>query len=200
MSRPEVNAALTALPGLPRDSDGPVFAEPWHAQAFAMAVELNARDIFTWSEWAETLGAEIANMGADASGENAYFSAWLKALEEPGRPCIYGLDSCIQAIPLSRFRLSNPDRARGQLSFLNRLAAAPARPDEPGSTARPEQQRRACPGRQELNSTHRNHHPANRYACSHRYRVPVVVPHPVATALGRAYGELGQRAVGGEAR
>ena len=85
MSRPEVDAtvaaALTALPGLPRDSDGPVFAEPWHAQAFAMTVELNARGVFTWSEWADILGAEIAAMGTDASGEDAYYSAWLKALE-----------------------------------------------------------------------------------------------------------------------
>ncbi|MEJ8573885.1 nitrile hydratase accessory protein [Microbaculum marinum] len=81
MTRPEVDEALAALPGLPRDADGPVFAEPWHAQAFALAVALNSRGIFTWSEWAETLGAEIAAMGPGASGDEDYYSAWLKALE-----------------------------------------------------------------------------------------------------------------------
>ena len=29
------------LPALPRDHEGPVFAEPWQAQAFAMAVRLH---------------------------------------------------------------------------------------------------------------------------------------------------------------
>lgn len=81
MNRPEIAAALAELPALPRDADGPVFAEPWHAQAFAMAVELNARGVFAWSEWAETLGAEITRTGPDATGDDAYYSAWLKALE-----------------------------------------------------------------------------------------------------------------------
>lgn len=76
-----VHSALAALPDLPRDEDGPVFAEPWHAQAFAMTVSLNARGVFTWSEWAETLGAEIAAAGDAATGEEAYYSAWLSALE-----------------------------------------------------------------------------------------------------------------------
>ena len=44
---------------LPKDGDGPVFAEPWEAQAFAMAVKLNEAGVFTWGEWAETLGAEL---------------------------------------------------------------------------------------------------------------------------------------------
>ena len=43
--------------GLPKDADGPVFAEPWEAQAFAMAVKLNEAGVFQWSEWADTLGA-----------------------------------------------------------------------------------------------------------------------------------------------
>ncbi len=76
-----VGAALAALPDLPRDADGPVFAEPWHAQAFAMTVSLNARGVFTWTEWAETLGAEIAAAGEAATGEDAYYTAWLAALE-----------------------------------------------------------------------------------------------------------------------
>jgi nitrile hydratase accessory protein len=62
--------------GLPADSDGPVFAAPWEAQAFAMAVKLGEAGIFQWSEWAETLGAELR-----AHPERPYYESWLAALE-----------------------------------------------------------------------------------------------------------------------
>ncbi|MBV9968344.1 MAG: nitrile hydratase accessory protein, partial [Xanthobacteraceae bacterium] len=39
---------LDALPRLPREEDGPVFAEPWQAQAFALAVKLSEQSYFTW--------------------------------------------------------------------------------------------------------------------------------------------------------
>jgi hypothetical protein len=55
------NAAT--LPGLPSDETGPVFAEPWQAQAFALAVQLSDAGYFTWTEWAETLGAELRAAG-----------------------------------------------------------------------------------------------------------------------------------------
>lgn len=58
---------LENLPQIPRKGDTPVFREPWEARAFAMAVKLNERGLFTWSEWAETLGAEIKS--AQASGD-----------------------------------------------------------------------------------------------------------------------------------
>ena len=61
---------------LPKDADGPVFAEPWEAQAFAMAVKLNEAGVFHWSEWAETLGAELK-----AHPERPYYESWLAALE-----------------------------------------------------------------------------------------------------------------------
>ena len=51
--------AMNAVRGIPRDRDGPVFREPWEAQAFAMAVTLQVRGLFTWSEWAAALGEEI---------------------------------------------------------------------------------------------------------------------------------------------
>ena len=38
---------LSALPRLPRDEGGPVFAEPWQATAFALAVQLSAEGHFT---------------------------------------------------------------------------------------------------------------------------------------------------------
>ncbi len=74
---------VPAVPGLPRDDDGPVFREPWEAQAFAMAVRLHERGHFTWKEWTERLAAEIA--AARERGEvddgTRYYHYWLAALE-----------------------------------------------------------------------------------------------------------------------
>jgi len=55
----EFGAACNELPALPRDRDGPVFNEPWEAQAFALAVRLSEAGCFTWAEWAMTLSQEI---------------------------------------------------------------------------------------------------------------------------------------------
>jgi nitrile hydratase accessory protein len=61
--------------------DAPPFDEPWQAQVFAMAISLSERGLFTWSEWARALGAEIAS-GPEEAGNEAYFQAWLRALEK----------------------------------------------------------------------------------------------------------------------
>src|SRR5690606_8020689 len=61
--------------------DGAVFRDPWHAQAFAMAVSLHEAGYFTWSEWAEMLGSEIRRTGDEEDPEDAYYAAWLTALE-----------------------------------------------------------------------------------------------------------------------
>jgi nitrile hydratase accessory protein len=74
-------ARLEALPALPRDADGPVFAAPWEAQAFALAVSLSERGLFTWPEWAAALGEEIAGAGERGEGEGGYYRLWLRALE-----------------------------------------------------------------------------------------------------------------------
>ncbi len=76
-------AALDAVPSIPRDDDGPVFSAPWEAQAFALAVELHAKGVFTWPEWAEALGAEIARARAagDPDTGETYYHHWLAALE-----------------------------------------------------------------------------------------------------------------------
>ena len=60
--------------------DAPVFAEPWQAQAFALAVALNERGLFTWSEWADELSRQVARPGAAADGGD-YYQHWLAALE-----------------------------------------------------------------------------------------------------------------------
>lgn len=74
---------LPLSPGMPRDADGPVFGAPWEAQAFAMTLALHERGLFTWSEWAETLAAQIA--AAQAAGDpdtgETYYRHWLAALE-----------------------------------------------------------------------------------------------------------------------
>ena len=59
-SEPKPDAErLDALPRLPRDEGGPVFAEPWQAQAFALAVKLSEQGHFTWKEWAAALAEEL---------------------------------------------------------------------------------------------------------------------------------------------
>ena len=74
---------LSELPPLPRDEGGPVFAEPWQAQAFALAVRLSEQGYFTWKEWAATLADELK--GAADRGEpddgTRYYEHWLAALE-----------------------------------------------------------------------------------------------------------------------
>ena len=76
-------AATRAVPGIPRDTDGPVFREPWEAQAFAMALALHARGLFTWNEWAATLADEIkrAQASGDPDSGETYYRHWLATLE-----------------------------------------------------------------------------------------------------------------------
>jgi nitrile hydratase accessory protein len=75
--------ALNVLPGQPHDTDGPVFAEAWEAQAFAMTLSLHARGAFTWKEWAATLAEEIkrAQAAGDPDLGTTYYHHWLAALE-----------------------------------------------------------------------------------------------------------------------
>jgi len=75
---------INTLPRLPREKDGPVFAEPWEAQAFALAVKLSEQGHFTWSEWARALGDELkaaADRGEPDDGSH-YYEHWLAALEQ----------------------------------------------------------------------------------------------------------------------
>ena len=76
-------ARLSDLPRLPRDEGGPVFAEPWQAQAFALAVKLSEQGHFTWKEWAAGLAEELqaaAKRGEPDDGSR-YYEHWLAALE-----------------------------------------------------------------------------------------------------------------------
>ena len=71
------------LPALPRDAGGPVFAEPWQAHAFALAVRLSEAGCFSWAEWATVLAEEIraAQARGDPDLGQTYYHHWLQALE-----------------------------------------------------------------------------------------------------------------------
>ena len=74
---------LSRIPRRPGDAETPVFREPWEAQAFAMALQLHERGVFTWAEWADTLAAQIttAQTQGDADLGDTYYQHWLSALE-----------------------------------------------------------------------------------------------------------------------
>ncbi|OUS08741.1 nitrile hydratase accessory protein [Rhodobacterales bacterium 52_120_T64] len=80
LSKTENNLARK-LPEIPIDDDGPVFAEPWQAQAFAMTLKLHEKGAFTWPEWADALGGELKAAGEHDSVDN-YYLHWLRALEK----------------------------------------------------------------------------------------------------------------------
>ncbi|SVA78876.1 uncharacterized protein METZ01_LOCUS131730, partial [marine metagenome] len=60
-----------------------VFAAPWQAQAFALAVKLSEQGHFTWKEWASALADELS--AAEKRGEpddgSHYYNHWVAALE-----------------------------------------------------------------------------------------------------------------------
>lgn len=74
---------LPDLPGLPHDADGPVFAAPWQAQAFAMTLALHERGLFNWGEWAQALSQAIAQAQGQGDPDlgDTYYHHWLHALE-----------------------------------------------------------------------------------------------------------------------
>ena len=75
--------ATDAVPGIPRDAQGPVFREPWEAKAFALALGLHGRGLFTWNEWAAALADEIrkAQDAGDPDTGDTYYRHWLATLE-----------------------------------------------------------------------------------------------------------------------
>lgn len=82
-SRKSAAERIAELPPLPRDEGGPVFAEPWQAQAFALAVKLSEQGHFTWKEWAAALANELnaATSRGEPDDGSHYYDHWLAALE-----------------------------------------------------------------------------------------------------------------------
>ena len=75
---------INALPLQPHDDEGPVFSEPWEAQAFALVIALNQGGLFSWQEWAAILSEEIsrAQKQGDLDLGDTYYQHWLRALEK----------------------------------------------------------------------------------------------------------------------
>jgi nitrile hydratase accessory protein len=75
--------ATQSVRSIPQNAEGPVFREPWEAQAFALALSLNAQGLFTWREWAKILGEEIkkAQAAGDPDTGETYYHHWLATLE-----------------------------------------------------------------------------------------------------------------------
>ena len=77
----------TAFPDLLHDSgkdeQQQVFAEPWEAHAFAIAVKLSEKGLFKWSDWTNALAEEIKEAKDQGQPDfgNTYYQFWLSALE-----------------------------------------------------------------------------------------------------------------------
>jgi nitrile hydratase accessory protein len=85
-------AGTATAPGSANTAEA-VFAEPWEARAFALAVTLSGGERFAWDDFRDLLIAEIA--AGDAAATNAaparlpddtaaapYYERWLAALEK----------------------------------------------------------------------------------------------------------------------
>lgn len=74
---------LNAIDSIPRNESGPIFNEPWEAEAFAMTLALYEKGVFTWPEWAAVLSEEInrAQTEGDPDLGDTYYRHWLSALE-----------------------------------------------------------------------------------------------------------------------
>jgi nitrile hydratase accessory protein len=96
-----INQAIAAVPGIPRGTEGPVFREPWEAEAFAMTVALHERGLFAWSEWTAVLADEIkrAQAKGDPDTGETYYRHWLAALER-----IVAEKGVTDAAALARYR------------------------------------------------------------------------------------------------
>lgn len=66
------------------DAPNPNFAEPWHAEVFALTVALNEAGHFEWRDWATRFGATLRRHGLarELDGGEDYFAAWLETLEQ----------------------------------------------------------------------------------------------------------------------
>ncbi len=82
----DLQACFPELQSLPRDEAGPVFAEPWQAQAFALAVRLRNRATSPGRSGPTTLAAELADAAerGEADDGSEYYIHWLAALEKLG--------------------------------------------------------------------------------------------------------------------
>jgi nitrile hydratase accessory protein len=99
-------ADVADAPDIPRDADGPVFAEPWQARAFAIVVKLCGDGHYSWDDFRDRLTAEIGT--ADAAGDDVtgYYEHWLAACEtllaERGIAAVEELAACKAYLAVNR--------------------------------------------------------------------------------------------------
>jgi len=108
-NEPKVTELRAALPELPVDDEGPVFREPWQAQAFAMTLALHERGVFTWKEWAQALSVAIddAQLARHPGQGDTYYVHWLGALER-----LTAQKGCVDIEALARRRVEWDEAAR----------------------------------------------------------------------------------------
>ena len=65
---------------LPRQNGELVFATPWEARAFGLAVALQEGGVYEWREFSAALSTEISR--AEQAGKSStYYERWLRGLE-----------------------------------------------------------------------------------------------------------------------
>ena len=66
---------------MPRQNGELVFAAPWEARAFGIAVVLCDQGRYAWRQFSQGLAAEIAAAEAQGS-DSSYYERWLVSLEK----------------------------------------------------------------------------------------------------------------------
>jgi nitrile hydratase accessory protein len=66
---------------LPRQNGELVFAAPWEARAFGIAVALNEGGVYPWRDFSHQLAMEIAAAERQGVPSN-YYERWLAAIEK----------------------------------------------------------------------------------------------------------------------
>ena len=124
---PAVLPDLTAADALLRHTNGPSFAEPWMAQAFACTIQLSRQGLFSWTEWVEVFSTEIKThpQRPTEAANAAYYRQWLTALET-----IVGLKGAISTDEIDQrqetWRQAYLNTPHGQPVELHHAATAPA--------------------------------------------------------------------------
>ena len=65
---------------LPRQNGELLFAAPWEARAFGLAVALSEQGVYAWGEFHRELAAQIA-AGEQQGETEGYYERWLESLE-----------------------------------------------------------------------------------------------------------------------
>ncbi len=76
-----MSSSPPSIVGLPGDAEGPVFAAPWQAKAFALLTSFQAREGFPWADWVAVFSAQRAADEARPD-DPGYYHSWVAALEK----------------------------------------------------------------------------------------------------------------------